>query len=861
MIITTRVHTILMLVGPTECGKSTFAREVLMPQLTRTDEARRIRTNVQLISSDDIRQELLGYPYDKYDQTMLEVSSHAFDHLLAKLRLVTSYPINAEFVIVDTTALAEDFRQRVREIAEANHYRLELVLFDYRKREDYYASDRSKRLITSHINRLRREVLPVLAREGYDAVHKVRAKDFCPPGETGANPDYRVEVADWDDYVAATLPHTHSYIVVGDVHECVGELQRLLSGFGFDIEEGRMTTGPKAKGKQVVLAGDWIDKGKQTAATVAFLYANREHFRFVLGNHENFVRRYLEGGIQGADPELVETYFDSIAVLQEQPELAEQFRMLVASAQPYYRFIGDQGSSFYVTHAPCRSRYIGKLDTEARRHQRTYRIDRETPLEPQLQFIQDEAVANQPYHLFGHVAAARAFRIKNKLHLDSGCVHGYALCGVDMSGRPFFRSVRSEQEARREELPVLFEEAPRVALAELAPEAQRRLDYVARHGINHISGTMSPADKDAERGELESLRQGLAYFAKRGVREVVLQPKYMGSRCTIYLHRQPEQCYAVSRNGYRIQGVELTPVYERLLARFGSYMAEESVAIMLLDGELLPWRAMGEGLIERQFEPISRALELELQFLEQSGFEAALGRLAADYEASGFEQEQHRMSKGALSDKYGSATYQSYKAMRDIRERKVPLAQHRAAYEVYRQQLALYAGEAALDYKPFGLLKEVMEDGTERFPEQRTSELYRFLSEDDCLVLDLEARDHLAQAERFYARLTTAERMEGVVIKPEREMRGAVPYMKVRNPEYLSIIYGYDYTFPHKYAQLIKQKSIGSKLRASAAEHRLGRAMLAIPLADISPGNEAYRQTVASLLFEEAKERELDPRL
>ena len=39
---------------------------------------------------------------------------------------------------------------------------------------------------------------------------------------------------------------------------------------------------------------------------------------------------------------------------------------------------------------------------------------------------------------------------------------------------------------------------------------------------------------------------------------------------------------------------------------------------------------------------------------------------------------------------------------------------------------------------------------------------------------------------------------------------GIVPYMKVRNPSYLAIIYGYDYRFPHKYTKLMKQKNISS---------------------------------------------------
>lgn len=33
-----------------------------------------------------------------------------------------------------------------------------------------------------------------------------------------------------------------------------------------------------------------------------------------------------------------------------------------------------------------------------------------------------EAVSNHPFHLFGHIAAKQTFRIKNKLHLDTGAV-------------------------------------------------------------------------------------------------------------------------------------------------------------------------------------------------------------------------------------------------------------------------------------------------------------------------------------------------------------------------------------------------------------------------------------------------------
>lgn len=520
-----------------------------------------------------------------------------------------------------------------------------------------------------------------------------------------------------------------------------------------------------------------------------------------------------------------------------------------------------QGPSFYVTHAPCRNKYIGKLDTNSARHQRNFRIDREGSFEEQLDFLKREAVANHPFHLFGHIAAKQTFRIKNKVHLDTGSAHGNALTSVRLSFRPFYKSHKSQVKAVQGELPILFRDEKTVSLQDLDVEAVRRLQYCSTNQVNFISGTMSPADKDEAAGELESLRKGLDYFVERGVSEVVLQPKYMGSRCNVYLYREIEQCYAVSRNGYKVKAVDLTPIYEQLLQKFGTYMAERGIAVLILDGELLPWKALGDGLIERQFRPIGKALETELDFLRQHGFEEALGKLIQDFEASNFEKDQHHLSKEALSKNYGSHVYQNFKHVRAIREAHVDLNQRDEAYRVYKQQLELYAGDAELAYKPFTILKEVLETGEEQVPEGTTSELYGFLNDDEYVVLDLREADAYIRAEQYFSKLTVENQMEGIVIKPEHEQRGVVPYLKVRNPGYLSIIYGYDYKFPHKYGKLMKQKNISSKLRTSANEHRLGRQMLEVRLNEITAENDSYKQIAANLLFEVAKEKEIDPRL
>lgn len=861
MEIRTKMHTIFMLVGSTECGKTTFAKEVLMPGLRFEDAQTKLKANIQYLSSDQIRQEVLGYDYDKYDQVMLEASEQAFRLLFEKLKMVTSFPVNAEFVVVDTTGLAEDFREKVRDIARQNHYNLEVIVFDYRKREDYYASERSKRLITNHINRLKKEVLGALPREGYEKIHKIRAKDFYLPNEGERNPEYCVVIEDLDAYRETVLLQDRQYIIVGDVHECVDELKGLLQSYGYRMESDKLVAGEKLRDTKIILAGDWIDKGKQTREIIEFLYDNQEHFLFVLGNHENFVYKYLQGEISGVDQELLRTYFDSAEILAKDAELLRKFNHLAAKAKPFYRYVGTEGPSYYVTHAPCKNKYIGKLDTQSARHQRNFRIDREAPLEEQLVFLQEEAVRNYPFHVFGHVAAGHPFRIANKIHLDTGAVHGNGLTSVMITFKPFMKSHKSRNAVLSEELPVLFKENRKVSVQDLGEEDIRRLRYCSRHKINFISGTMSPADKDPDANELESLKRGLDYFKAHGVHQVVLQPKYMGSRCNIYLHRELDQCFAVSRNGYKVNQVDLTEVYEKLLAKFSAYMEQQDIRMLMLDGELMPWNALGEGLIQRQFKPIEKALETELAFLRQNGFEYALQTLTGEYQASGFEQDQYRMSKSVLSEKYGSSVYQNYKYLHDIQETYVPLAEHVQAYETYKKQLELYAEAGSMEYKPFAVLKIVLNSGEEQIPQWKTSEMYDFLSEDEAIKLDLSDSESYGEAEQFFAKLTMENHMEGVVIKPELWDGRTVPYMKVRNPDYLSIIYGYDYKFPHKYRKLMKQKSITRKLRTSLNEYQFGVRMLGIKHDEIAPEHEAYQEVAANLLFEVAQEQEIDPRL
>lgn len=146
-------------------------------------------------------------------------------------------------------------------------------------------------------------------------------------------------------------------------------------------------------------------------------------------------------------------------------------------------------------------------------------------------------------------------------------------------------------------------------------------------------------------------------------------------------------------------------------------------------------------------------------------------------------------------------------------------------------------------------------------PDWKTSDMYRFVNDDHFLTIDLSEPNAYEEAFRYFSTITLENKMEGIVIKPELINQKVVPAMKVRNLEYLSIIYGYDYRFPHKYRKLFNQKNITQKLKTSMQEHRLGERMLGFKFEDISPENTEYQQVVATMLFEVAKEKEIDPRL
>mgnify|MGYP000856995137 CR=1 FL=1 len=58
---------------------------------------------------------------------------------------------------------------------------------------------------------------------------------------------------------------------------------------------------------------------------------------------------------------------------------------------------------------------------------------------------------------------------------------------------------------------------------------KKRIDWFCKNKINAFSPTISPAPKSVERNEIESLYEGILWFVLNGVKEIVIEKKYMGS--------------------------------------------------------------------------------------------------------------------------------------------------------------------------------------------------------------------------------------------------------------------------------------------------------------------------------------------
>jgi hypothetical protein len=154
-----------------------------------------------------------------------------------------------------------------------------------------------------------------------------------------------------------------------------------------------------------------------------------------------------------------------------------------------------------------------------------------------------------------------------------------------------------------------------------------------------------------------------------------------------------------------------------------------------------------------------------------------------------------------------------------------------------------------------------MDGNEELFWDQGNDFVFGLVSDDQCLIVSTDDIG-LDNARKWFDKIVK-EGYEGVVVKPLEKVHipGIAPYIKVRNPNYLTIIYGYDYIIEPKFTRMLENKNVRNKLRISVKEFEIGKRMLEIPYNEINENNIEYLNLCAQMVIEEKKEKELDPRL
>lgn len=789
--------TMILMVGPSCCGKSTLAQR-LKRHLNSEGYT------VAVLSSDDQRRELLLDPtLDNMHPHMMPVSKQAFDLLETKARLHMSFPVLTDFVIIDSTGLDHEMRKQYNILAKEAGYNTQLVAFDF-QREELMANVAERKGLEhvsgKHLKTFREKVMPALDRKYWDDVVLVRsnaeATALVPQFNWMGNVAYEAKHIvneGWDDGAS-------HFAVIGDVHECVEELAELILKLPPDIP--------------LYFIGDMFDKGNNTFGMIDFLIElkSKRRVHMLKGNHENYIARRLTGVIQ-PNHEIESEYMTAVKPLLANTQYFDLFLSLADTMHPFIQIQRPDGKDVWLTHAPVKNKYIGKHDAHAIKQQINHRfISRDLEeMKKELAFIGEESGRSLPWHVFGHVAHedARPFMQNNKIWLDTGCVHGNRLSAVVFKGDQL-TSITVKSSRPKEEKLFSFKKSfdindLLVSEVRLSEEEEDQVRRVTKGGCKFISGTMSPAPsvvKDGELLDIESLREGLQYFANAGAKELVLQPKFMGSRCQVYLYKDPEKNFGVSRNGFKVRfNDEFKEFVKTLSAKYDHLFTEE----LILDGELMPWAALGKGLIEKDFGYYLESIRNDLSILAGDDVARTLTNIPINID----EKMEHLNS--------------------------------------FAYQMDLYGSEGRMRYEAFSILSV---DGKSWMRED-ADKVWKMVNDHGVLVIDPTTPEGIKSAQNEFDTLTTDLGYEGIVLKPKKFTPGVLPYMKVRNKNYLRIIYGYDY--PDRLEALCRQKNVRKKADVALKEYQMGMAMLETP---------DHREKLIEAFFGQiSKERELDPRL
>ena len=821
---------LVVLVGATGSGKSTFAR--------------RHFKDTEVVSSDWARGVVSD---DENDQSATKDAFEVLDFIVGK-RLAAG-----RLTVVDATNVQQSARKSLVALARAHDVLPVAIVLDLPEAVSAERNrHRADRDFGPHVLRRQqadlRRSLKGLAREGFRTVHVLRDPaevDDVTITRTRLHTDRRDETGPFD--------------VVGDVHGCREELLDLLGRLGYDLvhdEEGRAVDALPPAGRRAVFVGDLVDRGPDTPGVLRLVMGMvaQGHALCVPGNHEHKLLRAL----RGRDVQVTHGLAESLEQLAAE---TEGFRASVVDFLDSLvsHYVLDEGR-LAVAHAGVLERYQGRASGRVRDFclygQTTGETD-EFGLPVRYPWAND--YRGRATVVYGHTPVPEPEWVNGTICVDTGCVFGGHLTALRYPekelvsvparavhhepARPFpVAGAPSPQSAVLRDPDVLditdvqgrrvVETADHGRISVREENAAAALEVVSRFALDprwliHLPPTMSPVATSKREGFLEHPDEAFSAFAADGVETVVCEEKHMGSRALVLLCRDEQAAsqrfgapggalgaiWTRTGRSFFDPGLTAALVAElRTAAEAAGLFEEFDTGWLLLDAELLPWSAKAGPLLREQYASVGAA-----------------GRSALPFAVGVLEQAAGRgLDVG------------------DLLSRTASRATNVAAFtDAYRRYCWPTDGLDGVRLAPFALLGAAGHTFADRphdwhlgIADRLVAAAPERIAPTRRIVVDTADAESTAAGVAWWTGLTEAGG-EGMVVKPlanrVRTRRGLVqPGLKVRGREYLRIVYGPDYTEPAN-LERIRQRSLGRKRSLALREYALGlegleRAARAEPL-------------------------------
>ncbi len=826
---------LVVLVGASGSGKSTFARTHFLP--------------TEVLSSDYCR----GLVSD--DENSQVATKDAFEvlHFIASKRLVAG-----RLTVVDATNVQQESRQPLVALAREYHTLPVVIVFNLpeevcqqrnRERPD---RDFGEHVIRQQRSQLRRS-LKSLKREGFRHIFVLET-----PEEVEAVTIERTPL--WNDRRHERGP----FDFIGDVHGCCDELEELLAELGYEsqpvADAGRGWSSLcyiHPAGRKAVFVGDLVDRGPRVVDCLSLVrnMVAAGSALCVPGNHDMKLLKKLRGKDVQISHGLANSLAEIDAIAEEcRPQFCKELSAFLDGLVSHY--VLDDGR-IVVAHAGMKESMQGRGSGKVREFALYGETTGETD-EFGLPVRHNWAAEyrGNAMVVYGHTPVPQPDWLNKTINIDTGCVFGGSLTALRHPEREFV-SVKAKRTyceparpflADAQKSPSLSTQHEHDDLLDLADVTGKRiistrlrhnvtvreengtaaLEVMSRFAANpkwlvYLPPTMSPSETSQREGYLEHPEEAFAYFRNQGVPHVVCEEKHMGSRAVVVVCRDEQAARArfgvegesgivVTRTGRQffndaaLEAAMLDRVRSVLTA--AAFWDEFDTTWAVLDCELMPWSAKAQELLKSQYAAVGAAANAALPTVLDS-IQKAAARLNGD---------ESRTLESLLAD---------FQQRRNSAEKFV------AAYRNY-----CWPVESLDDFKlaPFHLLATEGGVHVGQNHQWHMETLARVCSFDPQLLLatpyrlvDLTDPAQVAEASAWWTDLTERGG-EGMVVKPldfiAKGKKGLIqPAVKCRGREYLRIIYGPDYTSEPNLARL-RNRGLGGKRSLALREFALGTEAL-----------------------------------